>query len=375
VVWSPQVRQVALEGGSGERFVVGHWLVDGFLEFAASRGRPNTVRAYAHDLKAFFAVVAKDPVEVRPADVLLFISSQRRARPGAEKVVRIADASAGLSAATVRRRSAAVSAFYGYLVTRGDVGVEANPVPRGLPARGPRRDRRGRPLVRAVRQLPRILGAEEMGAFMSALRTQRDRAMVQGMALGGLRRAEVLGLRLEDLRLGEWRVFVNEGKGGPPALSAGVPRLFRHRGFIYGDRAATGSGHRPVVRSAEGLSSGPGTVERRPGRGHFRGPGASRSGPWHLPRAAPHLPHPLARGGDVDRGLASPSGAPLDRLDPAVLAPGGGLAGRRVPPGGGGRRSPGISGGVVMSALVASQPACRQSRCRPVGPALTPPPR
>jgi integrase/recombinase XerD len=34
------------------------------------------------------------------------------------------------------------------------------------------------------------------------------------MLLGGLRRCEVLGLRLEDLRLGEWRVFVVNGKGG-----------------------------------------------------------------------------------------------------------------------------------------------------------------
>ena len=226
MVWSPQVRRAALEGGAGERFVVGHWLVDGLLEFAASRARPNTVRAYAHDLKAFFAVVAKDQVEVRPADVLLFISSQRRPRPGAEKVVRIADGSAGLSAATVRRRLAAVSAFYSYLVTRGDVGVEANPVPRGLSARGTRRGRRGQPLVpRRAPTAPHI-GPEEMGAFMSALRTQRDRAMVQAMALGGLRRAEVLGWRLEDLRLGEWRVFVNEGKGGHQRLVPVSPTFF-----------------------------------------------------------------------------------------------------------------------------------------------------
>jgi integrase/recombinase XerD len=34
------------------------------------------------------------------------------------------------------------------------------------------------------------------------------------MLLGGLRRCEVLGLRLEDLRLGDWRVVVAEGKGG-----------------------------------------------------------------------------------------------------------------------------------------------------------------
>jgi site-specific recombinase XerD len=38
--------------------------------------------------------------------------------------------------------------------------------------------------------------------------------MVQAMVLGGLRRAEVVGLRLENLRLGEWRVHVVEGKGG-----------------------------------------------------------------------------------------------------------------------------------------------------------------
>jgi site-specific recombinase XerD len=38
------------------------------------------------------------------------------------------------------------------------------------------------------------------------------------MVLGGLRRCEVLGLRLEDLRLGEWRVFIAEGKGGHQRL-------------------------------------------------------------------------------------------------------------------------------------------------------------
>ena len=112
-------------------------LVDEFLEFAASRGRPNTVRAYAHDLKTFFSVVGKDPLEVRPADVMAFVAAQRRPRPGAEKVVRISDGGSGLSTATIRRRLAAVSALYGYLIIRGDVGVETNPVPRGLPTRAP----------------------------------------------------------------------------------------------------------------------------------------------------------------------------------------------------------------------------------------------
>jgi integrase/recombinase XerD len=218
VVWSPQVRRVTRDGDGGDVYVVGHRLVDEFLSFAASRARPNTVRAYAHDLKAFFTVVGKDPAEVRAADVFGFVSAQQHARAGAANVVRICDGGSGLSAATVRRRLAAVSAFYGYLIIRGDVGIETNPVPRGLPTRRQRRDGRGRPLVRSVRRLPRILEPGEVAVLMGALRTVRDRAMVQAMVLGGLRRCEVLGLRLEDLRLGEWRVFIADGKGGHQRL-------------------------------------------------------------------------------------------------------------------------------------------------------------
>ena len=66
-----------------------------------------------------------------------------------------------------------------------------------------------------VRRLPRILEPAEVAGLMAALRTQRDRAIVQAMLLGGLRRCEVLGLRLEDLRLGEWRVFVARRQGRP----------------------------------------------------------------------------------------------------------------------------------------------------------------
>ena len=51
-------------------------------------------------------------------------------------------------------------------------------------------------------------------ALTAALRTHRDRAMVAAMLLGGLRRCEVLRLRLEDLHVGARRVFIAEGKGG-----------------------------------------------------------------------------------------------------------------------------------------------------------------
>ena len=73
---------------------------------------------------------------------------------------------------------------------------------------------RGVPLVRGVRRLPRILAVDEVELLLSALRTDRDRAMAQAMLLGGLRRCEVLGLRFEDLRVGERQLFIAEGKGG-----------------------------------------------------------------------------------------------------------------------------------------------------------------
>jgi len=226
MVWLPQVRRVVGDGDAGEAYVVGHRLIDEFLLFAGGRARPNTVRAYAHDLKTFFTVVRKDPVDVRAQDVFGFITAQQSARAGAENVARISDGGSGLSAATVRRRLAAVSAFYGYLIARGDAGVEANPVPRGLPTRRRRRDGRGLPLVRGVRRLPRILEPAEAAAVMAALRTDRDRAMLQAMLLGGLRRCEVLGLRLEDLRLGEWRVFIADGKGAHQRLVPLSPSFF-----------------------------------------------------------------------------------------------------------------------------------------------------
>ena len=212
--WSPSFTRIARPDGDGQVYQVGHPVVDEFLEFVAGRARPNTVRAYAHDLKVFFQVVDKEPAEVTPADVMAFVTAQRQSRPGAERVVRISDGAGGLSSATIKRRLAAVSCLYGYRGIRGDAGVSANPVPRGLPTRRDRREVRGVPLVRGTRRLPRILEPGQVEALMASLRTQRDRAMVQAMLLGALRRCEVLDLRLGDLRLGEWRVLVANGKGG-----------------------------------------------------------------------------------------------------------------------------------------------------------------
>lgn len=189
-------------------------VLDAYLEFLAVRSRPNTVAAAAYDLKVFFAVVGKAPRRVVPADVLAFITAQYAGQYGGGSARQLQVAGeGGVSARTVRRRLSSVSGLFAFLHARGDVA--ANPVPRGLPTRRERqRPRQGVPLVRTPRTLPRILDPGQVDALLAAVRTYRDRAMVEAMVLGGLRRCEVLGLRLTDLQVAARRVFIAEGKGG-----------------------------------------------------------------------------------------------------------------------------------------------------------------
>jgi site-specific recombinase XerD len=196
---------------SGEpRYALGDPLVDRYLEFVAGRCRPNTVRAVAFDLKTFFTVVEVGPVAVRPAHVFEFLADQR----GDRTVVRLFDRESGLSARTIARRLSSVSGFYAYLVARGDTSVTTNPVPRGLQTRRASGRARMVPLVRVPRTLPKILAPGEVDVLLGALRRARDRAMVLAMLLGGLRRCEVLGLRLSDVHVGDRELFVADGKGG-----------------------------------------------------------------------------------------------------------------------------------------------------------------
>jgi len=220
---------IRLQGRSGEpQLRLGVPVLDDYLRFVAGRCRPNTVLAVGYDLKVFFTVVGKQPQQVQPADVLAFVTAQRSGRPSIGGLLQsVDDDELAVSLTTVRRRLSSVSGLYAFLHARGD--VPANPVPRGLPTRRERgRPHQGVPLVRRVRSLPRILAPEEVDSLTGALRTHRDRAMVAAMVLGALRRGEVLGLRFDDLRVAERRVFIADGKGGHQRLVPVSGRFFDH---------------------------------------------------------------------------------------------------------------------------------------------------
>jgi integrase/recombinase XerD len=135
-----------------------------------------------------------------------------------------------------------LSGLYAYLLVRGDTGVAVNPVPHGLATRRQteRGGGRGVPLLRAPRTLPRVLSPAEVDALVAALRTRRDRAMIEAMLLGGLRRCEVLGLRLSDVKPGERRVFIAHGKGGQQRMVPISGRFFATvGGYLDHERAPT----------------------------------------------------------------------------------------------------------------------------------------
>jgi len=203
-------------------------LANRFLAHLGSRAfSPATVRAYAYDLLNFLRFLAGRNArlaDVVAADLFDYLDWQQRpAGTGGKTVVRLG-AGRGAAPATMNRRIAAVRGLFEFAVMTG--ARAENPVPaarrssglrpgrRGLLGHvGPGRPRGGGRLVRQPRRLPEALEPEDVAAFMTDLRTSRDRAVTLLMLLGGLRAAEVRSLRLADTDMGLRRVRVT-GKGG-----------------------------------------------------------------------------------------------------------------------------------------------------------------
>jgi site-specific recombinase XerD len=185
-----------------------------------------TRRAYAYDALNFLRFLAAQGAtlaSVRPTDVFDYLDWQTQPKRSAgATVVRLSDRQ-GAATATQNRRIAVTRGLFEFAVMSGVVRTNPVPAPRrtsGLRARRgllghvpSRHPRPGGRLVREQRRLPESLALTEVQAFLADLRTCRDRAMVLLMLLGGLRAAEVRGLRLANVDMGRHQVRVI-GKGG-----------------------------------------------------------------------------------------------------------------------------------------------------------------
>ncbi len=188
--------------------------VDGFLaHLTAIEKSPNTVRAYAHDLRDFVAFLdSKSKVweTVSLEDIGNFVAwlrLPRAARSG--QVLPLPWVDGDLSAATVNRKLSALSSFYEFHERHGagvgDLLARWRPGGRGgswrpfLAHLGDKPERRRVIALRSERRLPRELTAVEMTTLIDACERLRDRFLLSLLRGTGLRIGEALGLRHEDV--------------------------------------------------------------------------------------------------------------------------------------------------------------------------------
>lgn len=134
-------------------------------------GRRTTI-VYVSDVRQFAAAISKPWREISMQDIDRFVDQQRQT---------------GLSAATVKRRVAALKVFFDFLAEETGDLQWANPV------------RFKRHAGKQPQRLPRDLKDAEVGQVWAAISSPRDRAWFALLWRAGLRVGELVRLRFDDL--------------------------------------------------------------------------------------------------------------------------------------------------------------------------------
>jgi len=187
---------------------------------------PNTIKAYAHDLKDWFVFLDARGLEwreVRLEDLGEFVAWLRLPPPGrAGGVVMLPSAQHHCSAGTVNRKLAAVSGLYTFHARHGvDLGelvTELQPVRRRRSGwkpflyhlSGGRPERRRAVKLATMRKQPALITAAQMQAILDACTRLRDRFLWALLWDSGIRIGEALGLRHEDLAISERELTVTQ---------------------------------------------------------------------------------------------------------------------------------------------------------------------
>ncbi|MDX1931045.1 MAG: tyrosine recombinase XerC [Capsulimonadales bacterium] len=198
--------------------------IDAFLaHLSGVRGAsPHTVRAYAEDLRQFFAYPELHSVtslsEITTAHLRTYLAHLTEERR--------------LSRATVARKAATLRAFFRFLTQRSIT-------PRS-PARNLATPRKGRPLPKALSEtaVTDLLSAPDTGRPDGL----RDRAILETLYASGMRASELVALDVRDLRFqenGEGEARVRRGKGDKERIALlGRPAVTALRAYLENGRPA-----------------------------------------------------------------------------------------------------------------------------------------
>lgn len=202
--------------------------VERFLVYLASTEKsPNTIKAYAHDLKDWLAYLDRQRLDWRAAtleDVAGFVAWLRlppEARDG--KVAVLPTVEHHCSAASVNRKLAALTSFCefharhgvklaGLLVTMQPAGRRRGAATSYKPflrhATKSKPDQRRAIKLTTSWRRPKVLTTKQVQTLLDACDHLRDRLLFALMLDTGVRIGEALGLRHEDLEIAEQTVTV-----------------------------------------------------------------------------------------------------------------------------------------------------------------------
>ena len=238
--------------------------VEAFLRWLTDTERsPNTVRAYAGDLRQFFEFLDLRGYEWSDLGVEELGDFACWLRSSAENVVVLAGGDAAREASTVNRKLAAVAAFYDFHHRQSAVPVAERLHPpshrsgrRGfrpmLQGFAPQRPR-GRPgRLPGRRNLPRVLSLSQVEAILRAQRRLRDRFLFALLFGTGMRVGQALGLRHEDIVTWERRIEIvsrtdnangARGKGGEGSVPVASALMRLYAQYMHVEYGALDSDH------------------------------------------------------------------------------------------------------------------------------------
>lgn len=198
--------------------------VEAYLAYLTGIDRsPNTIKAYAHDLKDFWVFLDHRGLDWRAVrlehigEFVAWLKMPPDGRSGAVAILPSVESQVG--AATINRKLSALAAFYTHQARNGaDLGelLITWQVPRSRGGWKPflHHISKGIPqarrtiAVKAVRKLPRILTPAETQAILDASEHLRDRFLWAVLHETGCRIGEALGLRHEDIAAAERQITI-----------------------------------------------------------------------------------------------------------------------------------------------------------------------